>query len=194
MAFYNAEPYVVVGGPDANAGAGRCRAGRLEDVRFENIVKTDGNDASEAKAKKKSSSHERKVVSLATADFGKPVLCVPGLGRLDECAVLIVADALRREGINARVTGAQTGIENDEASSICLCYIENVSKARLDYAVRKLSKKSPAARIVVCLLSDIEPTEASSASHQQRDQSHSLRATIAVLTNFQNRAGTVVGN
>jgi predicted PurR-regulated permease PerM len=178
--------------------------GRLEDVRFENIVKTvsdlvedlaeHGNDASEAKAKKKSSSHERKVVSLATADFGKPVLCVPGLGRLDECAVLIVADALRREGINARVTGAQTGIENDEASSICLCYIENVSKARLDYAVRKLSKKSPAARIVVCLLSDIEPTEASSASHQQRDQSHSLRATIAVLTNFQNRAGTVVGN
>ena len=39
-------------------------------------------------------------------------------------------------------------------SSICLCYIENVSKARIDYAVRKLAKKS-FARILVCLLSEV---------------------------------------
>ena len=116
--------------------------GRLDDVRFENIFKTvsdlvedlaEHGSASDVKVKGHSS-HERNVVSLATADFGKPVFCVPGLGRLDDCAVLVVADALRREGINARVTGAQTAIENDEASSICLCYIENVSEARLDYA------------------------------------------------------------
>jgi len=39
-------------------------------------------------------------------------------------------------------------------SSICLCYIENVSKARIYYAVRKLAKKS-SARILVCLLSEV---------------------------------------
>jgi predicted PurR-regulated permease PerM len=178
--------------------------GRLDDVRLENIFKTvsdlvedlaeHGNGESDTKAKAKaSSSPERKVVTLPTADFGKPVFCVPGLGRLDDCAVLVVADALRREGINARVTGAETAIENDEASSMCLCYIENVSKARLDYTVRKLSKKSPAARIVVCLLSD-EPSEVSSASHEGRDQSHSLKATIAALANPKGRTGSVVGH
>jgi predicted PurR-regulated permease PerM len=177
--------------------------GRLDDVRLENIFKTVSDlvedlgehTASDAKAKGKgTSSPERKVVSLAAADFGKPVFCLPGLGRLDDCAVLIVADALRREGISARLAGAETAIENDEASSICLCYIENVSKARLDYAVRKLSKKSPAARIVVCLLSDIDPPEVSSASRQQNNQSRSLKATIAALANPKNRSGSIVGN
>jgi len=163
---------------------------RLDDVRLENIFQTvselvedlaeNSNEASGAKAKK--SSGERKLVSLAKG-FGKPVVCVPGLGRLDDCAVLVVADALRREGINARVTGAQTAIEKDEGSSICLCYVENVSKARLDYAVRKLSKKSPATRIVVCLLSETDSTDASSASQSERDRSHSLRGTIAALAN-----------
>lgn len=161
--------------------------GRLDDVRLENIFKTvsdlvedlaeHGNDAADAKAKTKGSP-ERKVVSLAGADFGKPVFCIPGLGRLDDCAVLIVADSLRREGINARVAGTQTAIENDEVSSICICYIENVSKARLDYTVRKASKKSPAARVVVCLLSDKGPPEGGSGSQQE---THSLKATIAAL-------------
>jgi predicted PurR-regulated permease PerM len=166
--------------------------GRLDDVRLENIYKTvsdlvedlaeHGNGASDAKAKAKGSP-QRKVVSLATAEFGKPVFCLPGLGRLDDCAVLVVADALKREGVNARVAGAETAIENDEASSICLCYIENVSKARLDYAVRKLSKKSPAARVIVCLLSEDGRSETGSVSRQEKHQSHSLKATIAALAN-----------
>jgi predicted PurR-regulated permease PerM len=175
--------------------------GRLDNVRLENIVQTvsdlvedlaeNSNEASDTKAKR-SSSPERKLVSL-TKGFGKPVVCVPGLGRLDECAVLVVADALRREGINARVTGAQTTIEEDEGSSICLCYVENVSKSRLDYAVRKLSKKSPAARIVVCLLSETKSTDASSSSQSERDRSHSLRGTIAALANRKIRPSADAG-
>ena len=68
--------------------------------------------------------------------------------------MLVVADALKRHGIDARVAGATTAIENDKATSICLCYLEDVSKARLDYAVRKLSRSAPAARVVVCLLTE----------------------------------------
>jgi predicted PurR-regulated permease PerM len=176
--------------------------GRLDDVRLENIFKTvsdlvedlaeHGNDASDAKAKAKGSPH-RKVVSLATADLGRPVFCLPGLGRLDDCAVLVVADALRREGVNARVAGAETAIENDEASSICLCYVENVSKARLDYAVRKLSKKSPAARIIVCLLSEDGRSETGSVSQQGKHQPHSLKATIAALANPTSRPDAPAG-
>jgi len=90
--------------------------GRLDDDRLENIFKTVSDvvedlvehdrAASDAKSEEPSI-EERKVVSLTSGEFGKPAFCVPGLGRLDECAVLVVADALRREGINARVTGAR---------------------------------------------------------------------------------------
>jgi hypothetical protein len=101
---------------------------------------------------------------------------------LDDCAVLVVADALKRHGIDARVAGATTAIENDKASSICLCYLEDVSKARLDYALRKLSRSAPAARIVVCLLADSRDS-----SERPTDKAHprSLKATIALFANPQ---------
>jgi hypothetical protein len=97
----------------------------------EDLAKHD-RAASDAKSEEPSID-ERKVVSLTSGEFGKPAFCVPGLGRLDECAVLVVADALRREGINARVTGATAAIESDEASSVCVCYVEECleSKDRL---------------------------------------------------------------
>ena len=123
------------------------------------------------------------VVSLSRGDFGKQVFCIPGLGRLDDCAVLVVADALKRHGIDARVAGATTAIENNKATSICLCYLEDVSKARLDYAVRKLSRSAPAARIVVCLLADRRRV----ASDTPADNAHprSLKATIALFADPQ---------
>ena len=138
--------------------------GRLDDARLENIYKTVSDlveDLSEhgrgdtAPALNSRTSADRKVVPLAGEDFGKTVVCVPGLGRLDDCAVLIVADTLKREGINAHVA-LTTAKEDHEAASICLCYVENVSKARLDYTVRKLSRKAPKTRIVVCLLAEDE--------------------------------------
>jgi predicted PurR-regulated permease PerM len=164
--------------------------GRLDDVRLENIFKTvsdvvedlaeygEDDTGPDAKGSGRAST-DSKIVPLAIGDFAKPVFCVPGLGRLDDCGVLVVADALKREGINARAAGATTAIENDEATSICLCYLENVSKARLDYAVRKLARKAAAARIVVCLLADTK--QMLSASEQGKEPARSLRATIAAF-------------
>ncbi len=139
--------------------------GRLDDARLENIFKTvsdivedlaehgDDDTTLGEKAKGRPAS-DRKVVQLARGDFGKPVFCLPGLGRLDDCGALVVADVLKRKGINARVAGASTAIEDDEAASICLCYLENVSKARLDFVVRKLSWQAPSATVIVCLLGE----------------------------------------
>jgi predicted PurR-regulated permease PerM len=177
--------------------------GRLDDERLENIFKTvsdvvedlaehGDSDAAPAVKGKQRPPVNRKVVPLASGDFGKPVFCVPGLGRLDDCAVLVVADALKREGINARVAGATTAIEDHEAASICLCYLENVSKARLDYAVRKLSRKAGAARIVVCLLTDAE--KISSASDQGDAPPRSLKATVAAFATPSSRSESAVGN
>ncbi len=135
--------------------------GRLDDARLENIFKTVSDTLEDLNEHRNETSNEKRdehastasnVVPLSKDDFGKQVFCIPGLGRLDDCAVLVVADSLKRHGLDARVAGATTAIENNKATSICLCYLEDVSKARLDYAVRKLSRSAPAARIVVCLL------------------------------------------
>jgi hypothetical protein len=131
-----------------------------------------------------------KVVTLTGVDFGKPVFCIPGLGRLDDCAVLLLADALKRHGIEARVSDVTTAIEDDKAASICICYLENVSKARVDYAVRKLSRKTPLARIVVCLLGD----DLSQPSQQGTEPPRSLKAAVAAFTNPKSRSENVVGN
>jgi predicted PurR-regulated permease PerM len=173
--------------------------GRLDDDRLENIHKSvseivedlaeHGNDtALEAKAKGRASAG-RKVVTLTGVDFGKPVFCIPGLGRLDDCAVLVVADSLKRAGIDARAAGATTAIEDGEAASICICYLENVSKPRTDYAVRKLSRKAPSARIVLCLLNEAEP--AGHSASQQETAPRSLRAVVAALANPESLSESV---
>ena len=84
--------------------------GRLDDVRLENIFKTvseivediaehGSGDASREEQFLERSPARVKVVNLKGGDLAKPVFCVPGLGRLDDCAVLIVADALKRAGV-----------------------------------------------------------------------------------------------
>jgi predicted PurR-regulated permease PerM len=173
--------------------------GRLDDVRLENIFKAvseivedlaeHGNDAAaEAKAKARPSAGG-KVVSLTGVGFAKPVFCIPGLGRLDDCAVLVVADSLKRAGIDARVTGATTAIEDGEAASICICYLENVSKPRIDYAVRKLARRAPSARIVICLLNEAET--AGDPASQQQGVPRSLSAVVAAFADPESRSGSV---
>jgi predicted PurR-regulated permease PerM len=173
--------------------------GRLDDVRLENIFKAvseivedlaeHGDEAApEAKVKGRPSA-DGKVVTLTGVEFGKPVFCIPGLGRLDDCAVLVVADSLKRAGVDARVAGASRAIEDGEAASICICYLENVSKPRTDYAVRKLSRKAPSARIVICLLNEAEPTGHSAS--QQKAAPRSLRAIVAALANPESRSESV---
>lgn len=177
--------------------------GRLDDARLENIFKAvseivedlaeHGNEAApEAKVKGRPSAGG-KVVTLTGVDLGKPVFCIAGLGRLDDCAVLIVADALKREGIEARVAGATAAIEDDKAASICLCYLENASKARVDYAVRKLSRKAPSARIVVCLLGEQDLSEPD-ASQQGPEPPRSLKAAVSAFTTPKSRSENAVGN
>jgi predicted PurR-regulated permease PerM len=171
--------------------------GRLDDIRLENIFKAvseiiedlaeHGNNAApEAKPKASSSG---KVVALTGAGFGKPVFCIPGLGRLDDCAVLVVADSLKRAGIDARVSGATTAIEDGEAASICICYLENVSKPRTDYAVRRLSRRAPSARIVICLLNEAEPSGHSAS--QQQATPRSLAAVVAAFAGPESRSESV---
>jgi predicted PurR-regulated permease PerM len=175
--------------------------GRLDDERLENIFKTvsdvvedltghGGETAQDSKAKARPTSS--KVVPLTGLDFAGPVFCIPGLGRLDDSAVLILADALKRSGVEARVASATIAIEDGKAESICLCYLENVSKARIDYAVRKLARTAPSARITVCLFGEGE--HPSRDAQPEMEQPRSLKAALAAFTNDKSRRDNAVGN
>ncbi len=164
--------------------------GRLDDARLENIFKTVSEivedlaehgsveGAPEETARGRASA-DGKVVTLPGPDFAKPVFCIPGLGRLDDCAVLVVAHELRRAGVEARTSGATTAIEDNEATSICVCYLEDVPKARIDYTVRKLSRKAPSARVVICLLHEAEAADDPPSSPDAMPRS--LKAVIAAF-------------
>jgi hypothetical protein len=110
----------------AEADAAR---GRLDDERLEKIHETvsevieDIGSHSAAKKTKEidSAPAPDKVVKIDARKFGKSVFCVPGLGRLDDCAALVVADILKREGFNARISGStQKSITRTRSVSVLL--------------------------------------------------------------------------
>jgi hypothetical protein len=96
---------------------------RLDDVRLENIHQTvseiiediASHETGEARAPGEPPARKAKIVNIDARKLGKPVFCISGLGRLDDCAALIVADALKREGFNARISGANTEIDAGNA-------------------------------------------------------------------------------
>jgi predicted PurR-regulated permease PerM len=92
---------------------------------------------------------------------GTPVLCVPGLGLIDEAAAVILAQLVKKEGIGVRAEQADAlsiarifGLETKDVAVICLCYVESATPAQVRYAIRRLRRKAPHALILVTLLGD----------------------------------------
>jgi predicted PurR-regulated permease PerM len=132
--------------------------GRLDDARLENIHETVSEIIEDIAAHESGEETKRevdglakvKVINFETRQLAKPAFCVPGLGRLDDCAALIVADSLKRAGFNARVSGADKEIEAGNVDTICACFVEEVSDARIAFTIRKLSRKAASAKVIVC--------------------------------------------
>jgi predicted PurR-regulated permease PerM len=166
--------------------------GRLDDVRLENIHETvseiiediASHETGEAKATGEAPARKAKIVNIDARKLGKPVFCIPGLGRLDDCAALIVADALKREGFNARVSGADTEIDAGNAETICVCFLEEVSGARLSFTVRKFARRVPSATIIVCRLGN--QFEAEEEHPRDEDAPRSLASVIAAVAKSAN--------
>jgi predicted PurR-regulated permease PerM len=102
---------------------------------------------------------------VATADPGvvpaawrlpEAVLCLPGAGKLDEAASLVLAQLLKHRGIGASAETADAlsiarffSLDLSKAQALCICYVGKPSDAMIQYAVRRLAKKSKGARIIV---------------------------------------------
>jgi len=100
---------------------------------------------------------------------GKAVLCVPGVGLIDEAATLILAQLIEKQGIGVRAEQADVlsisrifGLDTKGIVIICLCYVESASPAQIRYAIRRLRRKAPEAFILIARLGEengIEPTQ-----------------------------------
>src|SRR5450755_1925803 len=136
--------------------------GRLDDKRLENIHQTVSEIVEDLGSYKVPSDEKTRedgstkgnVVDIDTRKLGPTVFCISGLGRLDDCVAVVLADFLRRRGVVARTAAATTAIENDAAETICVCFLEDVTAARGDFTIRKLSRQAPAAKVIVLLLGD----------------------------------------
>jgi predicted PurR-regulated permease PerM len=112
--------------------------GRLDDKRLENIHQTVSEIVedlgtyrvpSDEKTREDETPSKANVVDIDTRKPGPTVFCISGLGRLDDCVALVLADFLKRRGVVARAAAA-TAIENDAAETICVCFLEETSRQR----------------------------------------------------------------
>jgi predicted PurR-regulated permease PerM len=93
------------------------------------------------------------------------VLCIPGMGLLDETVAMPLAQLLRREGISAEAKETETlsisklfALELKDVALICLCYLEHATPAQLHYASRRLRRKAPGASILVGIFNETGQT------------------------------------
>jgi hypothetical protein len=97
----------------------------------------------------------------------RSVLCIPGSGKLDEAAALVLAYMLRNRGIGALAEEADAlsmskffSLDLTDTSLACVCYLGQPSTTKIQDAVRRLNKKKADA----CILLALFGTEAATPS------------------------------
>ena len=158
-----------------------AQLGRLDDERTDRILSTvneiiDDLETHEDQAVSvvQFPNTESNLAKLATTELGengvlipknlrspRAVLCIPGDGKLDEAAALVLAQVLRRKGVGAVAELADAlsmskffALDLSEVLWICVCYVNHPSNAKVQYAVRRLQKKHQGGSVLVALLGD----------------------------------------
>ena len=95
-----------------------------------------------------------------------PILCIAGRTALDEAACIMFAQLCNAHGLPARVEGPGAlstnnifRLEADGVAMVCLAYLNAANPGQLRYAVRRIRRKLPKARILVGLWNGAEATE-----------------------------------
>jgi hypothetical protein len=116
---------------------------------------------------------------------GRPVLCIPGVGLLDEAVAILVAQLVERRGIGARSEQLDAlslsrilSLDIKDVALICLCYIGNATSAQIGYAIRRVRRKAPGVFIVVSLFGNATSIEGLDQQGDVDVVSPSLHATI----------------
>jgi predicted PurR-regulated permease PerM len=86
------------------------------------------------------------------------VLCIAARGPIDEAAASVLAQLLRKHGLGAQVAGAETlapgritRLPSEGVALVCLSSFDaDLAGAHLRYAVRRIRRRLPAARLIGC--------------------------------------------
>jgi predicted PurR-regulated permease PerM len=158
-----------------------ARLGRLDGERIDRILATvnevvDDLDSHEDQLPEADPVDTRsdlaRLEPLADAETAAPlpklwqqpgaVLCIPGSGKLDEAAALVLVQMLKRRGIGGAAETADAlsmsrffSLDLSQPAALCVCYTGKPSDAIIQYTVRRLSKKSRGGRIIIALLGDV---------------------------------------
>jgi predicted PurR-regulated permease PerM len=171
--------------------------GRLDDNRLDNIIKTvtavvedfgdrDGPAASGKKSAAETvgaAEQDNKVVRLCSSE--PAVICLPGMGKLDEAAAIVVTGALDLEGVKAHAASAET-LSGAEARGaiLCVCFLEQLSEARRRYTMRRLVRSESAKVVVLALFgaNSDDPSDAEPQPEKRFETAYTLRATVAHIS------------
>jgi hypothetical protein len=102
---------------------------------------------------------QRQLIEDKNLGTPRSVLCIPGSGKLDEAAALVLAYMLRHRGIGALAEEADAlsmskffSLDMADTSLACVCYVSQPSTTKIQDAVRRLNKKNANARVLLALL------------------------------------------
>jgi hypothetical protein len=123
------------------------------------------------------------------------VLCIPGLGHLDEAMALMLAQLVTKRGIGARAERSDAltmsrlfSLDTKDVAIVCICYIEPATSAQIRYAARRLRRKAPDAVIIILLIRDNEDKTEPSTSSGHGLIRRSLEAAINQITGIAQAA------
>jgi len=115
------------------------------------------------------------------------VVCIPGAGRLDEAAALVLAQLLRHRGIGAIAAKASAlsisklfAVELADTSLACVCYLGQPSTAKIQHTVRGLNRRTDGTRILLALLGT-EPAKSVERATTALVTSGSFGATLEAI-------------
>jgi predicted PurR-regulated permease PerM len=87
-----------------------------------------------------------------------PILCIAGRTPLDEAAAVMMSHLCRVHGLSAQVKGSDAlstanifGLDVNGVALVCLSYLNSANPAHMRYAVRRLRRKVPRAKIMLAV-------------------------------------------
>lgn len=127
----------------------------------------------------------------------KRVLCIPGIGKLDEAVTLILAQLGAKKGIGVRSERSDAlsisrifELDTKDVAVICICYIENATSAQIRYAIRRLRRKVPEAFIMTVLVGNAEAGDQKLELHSSEMKGSIQYSLEGALTQIMLMAGS----
>jgi len=119
-----------------------------------------------------------------------PILCIAGRTPLDEAAAAMMSHLCKVHGLSARVEGSDAlstanifGLDVTGVALVCLSYLNSANPAHMRYAVRRLRRKLPGAKIMLAVWMSGEQADAALDSVRADVIVVSLREAIRVCIN-----------